>query len=132
MLLIAWLDDKPIGNAYLWMEKAEETEIAVHLPGVPLLTHVEIHPDYRKQGFGTDLVSDAEQRLACLGYRQVALAVRTDNFDAYRLYEQLGYEQWGHGVVECLGYEEKMDDGTLQRPVEKCDVMVKSLTGVRG
>jgi GNAT superfamily N-acetyltransferase len=132
LLLVAWLDDQPIGDAYLWMEEAEEAEIAVHLPGVPLLTHVEIHPDYRDRGFGTELVSNAEQRLADLGHRQVALAVRADNFDAYRLYRRLGYKEWQHGTVECLGYVEKLSDGNVKRSAEICHVMVKSLTGIRG
>jgi hypothetical protein len=36
-----------VANAYLWLEEAEEPELREYLPDVPLLTHVEIHEDYR-------------------------------------------------------------------------------------
>jgi ribosomal protein S18 acetylase RimI-like enzyme len=132
VLLTAWIVSQPVGDAYLWLEEAEEAEIAEHLPEVPLLTHVEIHPDHRNRGLGTELVWYAERMLADLDYTQVALAVRMDNVDAYRLYKRLGYEQWPHRPVKCLGYEEKMPDGNLERPAEICHVMVKSLAALRG
>ena len=70
MLLIAWQDDRPIGVIYLWLEDAEEAELREHLPGTPILNHLEIHPDHRGRGTGTKLIQAAERRLRRLGFRQ--------------------------------------------------------------
>jgi ribosomal protein S18 acetylase RimI-like enzyme len=124
-LLTARLQQDLIGSAYLWLEPADELEIREHLPGVPLLNRIEIRADHRGRGHGTELIRHAEQILARSADR-VALAVRTDNFDAYRLYERMGYVAWDHPPVECM-YEVELADGTLKRGYEKCDIMVKQL-----
>jgi GNAT superfamily N-acetyltransferase len=124
VLFIAWSGDRPIGDAYLWMEPAEEPDIRRALPGVPLLTHVEVLADLRSHGVGTELIAAAERELADRGHRRVALAVEETNVRAARLYERCGYRDWDHPRVHCLPY----DDGSGRpRPVEICRVMVKDL-----
>ncbi len=122
-LLVAWRDDRPIGVTYLWLEAAEEPELREHLPGTPILTHVEIHPDHRGGGAGTALIEAAERRLRMLRYDQVALAVETENDGAARLYKRLGYEDWPHGTVECRS----LTDGNGERQIEICQIMVRTL-----
>ncbi|MET0237744.1 MAG: GNAT family N-acetyltransferase [Kibdelosporangium sp.] len=126
VLLTAWVENTPIGDVYLWLQPADEPEVREHLPGVPLLNHVEVHADHRNRGIGTELVLAAEKLLAERGYDQVALAVRTDNDHAKRLYERLGYEIWPHSEVECV-YEFRLPDGTRARGTETCDMLVKQL-----
>ncbi|MCE7003445.1 GNAT family N-acetyltransferase [Kibdelosporangium philippinense] len=126
ILLTAWLHDKPVGDVYLWLEQADEPEVREHLPGVPLLNHVEVHPEHRNRTVGTQLVSTAEKLLAQQGYEQVALAVRIDNLDAHRLYLRLGYETWPHPPVVCM-YEVRLADGSRKRCPETCYMMVKPL-----
>lgn len=128
VLLTAWLADDPVGDVYVWLERADEPEVRDHLPGVPLLNHVEVRHDHRNSGIGTELVHAAERLLAERGHRRVALAVRIDNTDAYRLYARLEYEIWGHPPVECV-YEFRLPDGTRKRGVETCDMLVKELPG---
>lgn len=128
LLLTAWQENRPIGVVYLWWEPAEEPEIRAHLDGVPLLTHLEVHPTFRKHGTGTALTLAAERELAARGHEQVALAVEESNTDAMRLYTGLGYRDWGHGAVVCHTHEE--DD--RPRMVEICDVLVKDLRGPGG
>ncbi len=124
VLLIAWSSDHPIGDAYLWMEPAEEPDIRRHLPDVPLLTHVEVREDLRCLGVGTTLIAAAEREVIVRGYRRVALAVEESNERAARLYERCGYRDWGHSRVHCFAY----DDGSgKSRPVEICRVLVKNL-----
>lgn len=123
VLLTAWRDRRPIGDVYLWLEEAEERPIREHLPDTPLLTHLEVHRDYRNRGTGTDLVGAAEKELANCGFAKVALAVEIGNHDAKRLYHRLGYEEWEHSTVECLA----LDDGTRSRRTEVCRIMVKRL-----
>ena len=124
LLLTAWQEDRPVGDVYLWWEPAEEPEIREHLPGVPLLNHLEVHPTFRKHGIGTGLTTAAERELAARGFSEVALAVEEGNTDAMRLYERLRYREWPHGKVVCLTHPE---DGR-PRAVEICHVLVKDLS----
>jgi GNAT superfamily N-acetyltransferase len=73
-----------------WMPPVEP-EIRRHLEGVPVLYHFEVGKQLRGQGIGTGLLRYAERMLAEIGHTRVALGVNTDNRDARRLYERLGY-----------------------------------------
>lgn len=126
-LFFAWLGTRPAGDVYVWLEEAEEPPIRWHLQGVPLLTHLEVQPDLRNRGIGRKLVDVAEQYLAGLGCDRVAMAVRTDNGDAARLYERLGYRDWGHGEIVCHAQRTLPGGGVLVEP-ERCHVLVKYLT----
>ncbi|MCR3748949.1 Acetyltransferase (GNAT) family protein [Lentzea californiensis] len=125
MLLTAWQGDVVVGDVYLWLEEAEEPEIQAHLPGTPLLTHLEVHSDLRRKGVGTRLIRAAERLLAGRGYRDVALAVVVGNVDVERLYTRLGFQEWPHGHVKCYA----SSDGNGHRAAEICTVLVKDLTG---
>ncbi|MEU4251132.1 GNAT family N-acetyltransferase [Amycolatopsis sp. NPDC026612] len=128
-LFLAWLGTAPAGAVYLWLEKAEEELIHEHLPGVPLITHLEVHPDLRRLGVGTALVGTVERHLVEQGKDRVALAVRTDNHDADRLYKKLLYRDWGFGEVICYA-RTTLPDGTVLIEPEQCFVRVKDLLPV--
>jgi GNAT superfamily N-acetyltransferase len=131
VLLTAWWDDHPVGDAYLWLEDAEEPELRKYLPGVPLLTHVEVREDFQSRGIGTRLIAAAEATLADprktpnkTRYQLVALAVERHNVRARKLYERLGYRIWQHTAVPyvcCAAF----DDGAAEPEV--CHVMIKDL-----
>lgn len=124
LLLIAWLEDRPIGDVYLWLEPAEEPELREHLPGTPLLTHIEIHPEHRKRGHGVSLMRAAEQELVSQGHRLVALAVELGNHDVMPFYRRLSYREWPYPPVPCLA----LADGIRPRRVEICRILVKGLS----
>jgi predicted N-acetyltransferase YhbS len=126
VLFFAWLGTRPAGAVYLWLEEAEEPPIRRHLPDVALLTHLQVHPELRRIGVGTALVNAVEQHLIGEGHERVALAVRTDNPAAARLYDRLGYEDWGHGKVTCYARITLRNGGVLEVP-EPCYVLVKDL-----
>ncbi|MEV4054697.1 GNAT family N-acetyltransferase [Amycolatopsis sp. NPDC049688] len=128
-LYLARLGPRPAGAVYLWREQAEEEPIRWYLPGVPLITHLEVHRDLRNLGVGQALVGAAERRTVERGHDRVALAVRTDNHDAARLYDRLGYRDWGHGEVTCFA-RTTAPDGTLLVEAEECYVLVKDLVPV--
>ncbi len=128
-LFLGWLGPRPAGVVYLWLEQAEEQLIRDHLPDVPLIMHLEVHQDLRRKGVGTALVRAAERRLLEKGRYQVALAVRTDNHDAARLYKHLGYRDWGHGEVICLA-RMTSPDGTVLIEEEVCYVLVRNLVPI--
>jgi GNAT superfamily N-acetyltransferase len=125
ILLSAWLGDRPAGIVYLWLEEAEEEDIAEHLPGVPVLNHLEVVSDLRSKGIGSRLLAAAEKRFA-ENHDRVVLAVRTDNEAATRLYQRVGYRDWGHGRVVCFT-ETAQPNGEILREEEKCHVLVKDL-----
>ncbi|MET8845759.1 GNAT family N-acetyltransferase [Amycolatopsis sp. NPDC004625] len=128
-LYLARLGLRPAGAVYLWREVAEELPIRHHLPGIPLITHLVVRRDLRRQGIGTALVHAAERHLLETGRYQVALAVRTDNHDAARLYDQLGYRDWGHGEVVCYARTTLRNGAVLEEP-ERCHVLVRDLVPI--
>ncbi|WP_103343394.1 GNAT family N-acetyltransferase [Amycolatopsis sp. CA-126428] len=129
VLFLGWLGSRPAGVVYLWMEEAEEQPIRDHLPHVPLIMNLEVHKDLRRNGVGTALVREAERHLLAKGHYRVALAVRTDNHDAARLYDDLGYRDWGHDKVTCLAAVTS-PDGTVVSEKEVCHVLVKDLVPI--
>jgi ribosomal protein S18 acetylase RimI-like enzyme len=128
-LFLAWLGLQPAGAVYLWLEEAEEQAIRDYLPEVPLITHLEVHRDLRRNGVGTALVDAAERCVVELGGDRVALAVRTDNHYAAGLYQRLEYRDWGFGEVTCYA-RTTLSDGTLLFEPERCYVRVKDLLPV--
>jgi GNAT superfamily N-acetyltransferase len=123
-LLMACRDGDVVGVAYLWLEPAEEPEIREHLPGVPLLMHLEVPDAERKQGFGTLLMDEAEKWLRERGTAELALAVEVGNTEARKLYVHLGYREWDHETVECREYQV---DKNAEPKFETCHVLVKDL-----
>jgi GNAT superfamily N-acetyltransferase len=99
VLLVAWLDDRPVGEVYLDCEPAKEPEVRRHLPGVPVLDHLEVLGPLWGRGIGSALVCAAEDAARQLGHERIALGVGLVNSGARRLYERLGYVDWGHGTV---------------------------------
>jgi GNAT superfamily N-acetyltransferase len=128
VLYTAWHGPEPVGDLYLWLEEAEEPPIRRHLPGVPLLTHLEVREGLRSRGIGRALVEAAEEHLIELGHDLGALAVRTDNHRAASLYRRLGYHDWGRGYVVCRAAR-TTPDGNVVSELELCRVMVKDLLG---
>jgi GNAT superfamily N-acetyltransferase len=126
-LLAAWSGDEVVGAVYLWQDPAEEPELLEYLPGVPLLTHLEVVGSERNRGIGTMLVDATEEAARNLGYGRIALAVEQLNVAAERLYGRLGYRQWDRGLVICTD-KVIQPDGTVTLHAELCRVMVKTLS----
>lgn len=126
VLFIAWQGTEPVGDVYLWLEKAEESLLRWKLPGVALLTHLEVFPRYRNRGIGTTIIKEVEGYLNEIGCHRVALAVREDNVRAARLYQRLGYADWGHGKLVCFA-DVTCPGGRRDVAPETCHVMVRQL-----
>jgi L-amino acid N-acyltransferase YncA len=77
-------------------------------------------------GIGTALIRAAEEAARRLGHQRVALAVGVDNPDARRLYERLGYADWGHGTIVGT-WQDHDRDGPPVTVSETCDVLAKRL-----
>src|SRR5512139_4094251 len=98
-LLVAWDGDRPVGRVYLWREQAYDERVAAELGFVPTLTNLDVEADRRGEGIGRALVAAVERLVVDLGYQRICLGVGVDNPGARRLYDRLGYHDWGHGTV---------------------------------
>jgi GNAT superfamily N-acetyltransferase len=126
VVLVAWLDGRPVGDVFLGCEPAEEPEVRRHLPGVPRLIHLEVLGSFQRRGIGTALVRAGEGTARRLGHERIALGVGVDNRGARRLYERLGYADWDHGTVVAT-WVEHPDGGPPVTLSEVCDMLVKRL-----
>jgi GNAT superfamily N-acetyltransferase len=126
LVLVAWLEGRPAGEVFLDRGPAKEPEVRRHLPGVPQLDHLEVPGPFQGRGIGTALIHAAEATARQLGYERIALGVGLDNPKARRLYERLGYADWGHGTVVGT-WVEHPDDGPPVTLSEVCDMLVKRL-----
>ncbi len=124
VLLVAWAEHAAVGDIYLRLEGPDEDDLA-ELGDVPLLSHLEVLPEYRKQGIGTRLMQRAERIAWERGYDRIALGVTDDNTDAIRLYLSCGYELWQPEPIET--YREIFrDDGSIDAvPDEPCLVYIR-------
>jgi GNAT superfamily N-acetyltransferase len=98
--LIAWHDHTPIGHFLLHWSGPQDAPVMTYLD-VTKAAYLEAgatHGAYQRKGVATALIREAERLAKEHGYTQIGLEVgNTDNPDAKRLYEHLGYVDWGHG-----------------------------------
>jgi GNAT superfamily N-acetyltransferase len=126
VLLAAWLDGRPVGDVFVDCGPAEEPEVRRQLPGVPMLVHLEVLGRLQRRGIGTALIQAGEDTARRLGHRRLALGVGVDNPGARRLYERLGYGDWGHGTIVGT-WVERDRDGPPVTMSETLHVLVKRL-----
>jgi GNAT superfamily N-acetyltransferase len=130
LLLVAWLDGGPVGDVYLSWDPADDPQVRRFLPNVAQLIHLEVLSRLWRRGIGTAVIRAAEEAARGLGHSRIALCVELDNHDARRLYDRLGYEDWGHGQV-VTSWQEPDEHGEPVTCSLDCDVLVKSLLEAR-
>ena len=59
------------------------------------IVNVAVHPDFRRRGLGTLMVTGMVDAARCAGARLVTLEVRMSNRDAQKLYARLGFVEVG-------------------------------------
>lgn len=84
----------------LWLVALDGDTVAGYVGSQSVLDeadmmNVAVHPDYRRQGIGRDLVLALAEALQQKGIRGLMLEVRQSNVPAIALYEQLGFQQVG-------------------------------------
>ena len=90
-----------LGNRLsLWLVAMDGDTVAGYVGSQSVLDeadmmNVAVHPDYRRQGIGRELVLALAEALQKKGIRGLMLEVRQSNAPAIALYEQLGFQQVG-------------------------------------
>jgi GNAT superfamily N-acetyltransferase len=126
VLLVAWLEGRPVGEVFLDCEPATEPEVRRQFSRGAQARPLGGPGAVWGRGIGTALIRAAEGTALQLGYERIALGVGLDNPKARRLYERLGYGDWGHGSVVGT-WVEYPDDGPPVTLSEVCDMLVKRL-----
>jgi GNAT superfamily N-acetyltransferase len=128
--LIAWHDGIPVGHFLLRWSGPDEAQVRRHYIDVTRCAFLQsgaTRTEDRRKGVATALIREAEQLAKAHGCTHIGLSVgSTDNPDAKRLYEHLGYGDWGQG--EYLSSWDAMDSlGNLVIESEIVIYMHKSL-----
>jgi ribosomal protein S18 acetylase RimI-like enzyme len=124
-LLVAVLDDLPVGVIYVRWEPADEPEVRSGLPQASLVNNLWVHQLYRRRGVATALLAEAERLSRGRGRPAVALGVAPTNDDAIALYTSCGYALWRRSVPTTA---ETFDaDGTRHETPDVCDMLFKKL-----
>lgn len=125
--LIAWIGLQPVGHLNLKWNGDKEPQVRAHVADTPELNGISVWPpDMQSQGIGTSLITAAEAMIRDRGYVQVGLGVEISNQRAQRLYERLGYRDWGLGTYHDR-WVEVDDDGREISHDDPCIYLLKSL-----
>ena len=82
--VVARVADRPVGFGGLWL-MVDEAHI----------TTIGVHPDWRRQGIGRQLVLALADLAIAIGARRMTLEVRASNEAAQALYRDFGFEVAG-------------------------------------
>ena len=127
--LIAWHDHIPVGHFLLRWSGPDDARVmsSVNVKQSAYLSSGGTRVAYRRKGGATAFIREAEQLAQAKGCVQIGLKVgSTANPDAKRLYEHLGYIDWGYGDF-LMSWEYIDLDGTTGTEAEIVTSMYKSL-----
>jgi ribosomal protein S18 acetylase RimI-like enzyme len=125
--LIAWHGAEPVGHFLLRWDGPTDDPTGQYPPHTPCLESGATKPALQRRGIGTRMILEAERIAREQGYRHIGLAVgSTDNPLAQRLYERLGYRNWGRGEF-TITWDYETKDGRKGTESEACIYMFKAL-----
>ena len=129
LYLIAWLEGKPVGHVDVhWEGLSWRNNEAVkqYTVGCPELNGLGVIEELQSRGIGTKLIAAAEQVIRERGYKRAGLAVDLNNDRARRLYERLGYQDWGKGSYDD-SYEVEIAPGMRRVFTDQVTLLTKDL-----
>jgi ribosomal protein S18 acetylase RimI-like enzyme len=122
--LLAWQDQQVVGWVTL-LVRSKYDEVRELLGDFPEMNALAARPPGR--GIGTALIRSAEDAARESGAGLIGLAVGEDNEGAVRLYDRLGYTDWGHGPVVDRWTEYDDAGHVVQQHASPCAYLVKPL-----
>ncbi|MBV6700462.1 GNAT family N-acetyltransferase [Kitasatospora aureofaciens] len=123
--LVAWVDDRPVGNAELRWNGCAAAEVRRSLPDCPEINGLDVAEPLRGRGIGTALIRHAERLAVRRGVRRIGLGVDEEgNPRAAALYARLGYRP----VVRYIDRWSYVDDrGEVHDVEDPCVFLAKEL-----
>lgn len=84
----------------LWLVAAQENQVIGYVGSQTVLgetdmMNIAVHPNYRKQGIGTELIKHLIDALTSRGSHSLMLEVRISNEAAISVYNKLGFVEVG-------------------------------------
>ncbi|MBQ3558582.1 MAG: ribosomal protein S18-alanine N-acetyltransferase [Agathobacter sp.] len=76
------------------------------------VTNVAVSPNFRKRGYGEQLVATAKEVAKDAGAESIFLEVRVSNVPAISLYKKLGFEELG---IRKKFYEHPVEDAIIMK-----------------
>ena len=73
------------------------------------INYLAVSPEYRRQGFATQIMQEAEKKLRQTGCTKINLQVRTSNIDTIGFYKSIGFSK---DEVISMGKRLVQDDET--------------------
>jgi ribosomal protein S18 acetylase RimI-like enzyme len=123
--LLAWRGGAVVGRVTLLRSSKYANVRAVH-GAIWEMNALEARQPGR--GIGTGLIVAAEHETAAAGQAILGLAVEPGNDRARRLYDRLGYADWGHGPVVDEWTEHDDVGRVVQEHRDRCDYLIKVLS----
>ncbi|KKI90549.1 hypothetical protein WQ54_21715 [Bacillus sp. SA1-12] len=108
LYLIAWKNSIPIGHFLLRWCGPQDTYVtnSIDITYSAFLEAGLTKDEYRRMGVATAIIQEAERLSKEKGCTHIGLEVGVENSEAKRLYEKLGYKDWGYGEFpiswECI------------------------------
>lgn len=105
VLLVAETNGDLVGQIFIHFSSRWRNHFSLQKSAY--LHSFRVKPKFRNQGFGSNLLTEAENRTIQYGYQRVIISVAQDNPDALRLYQNRGYIQFGNdpGVWSFYDHE---------------------------
>lgn len=128
LYLIAWNDNIPIGHFLLRWSGPQDVSVTnkINITNSAFLEAGLTIDEYRRMGVATAIILEAERLAKVKGCTHIGLEVGVENPEAKRLYESLGYKDWGYGEFK-ISWEYIDYDGNKAIDSEIVIFMQKSL-----
>jgi GNAT superfamily N-acetyltransferase len=127
--LIAWHGHVPVGHYLLRWNGPDMDPSGKYPYPTPYLESGLTKDAYRRKGVASSIMRAAEGLAREKGFHSIGLAVGArDNPEARRLYEGLGYRDWGQGEL-TISWEDLNSDNPDGVGSEVCIYMFKNIAG---
>lgn len=125
--LIAWEDNIPVGHIQVRFDGMQDSNyVKQFVNGYAHIESLRVKEEYRNQGIGTQLILESEKLAKQKGLTKIGIAVgETDNPNARKLYEKMGYKEWDKGTFN-VSWTVKDKSGQEITETEKCIYLIKT------
>lgn len=126
--IVAWRGNEPVGRCTV-LASSKYQAVTDVLGSIPEINALETFT--QGQGIGTELIFAAEGVAREAGATALGIAVELENDGALRLYERLGYSDWGRGHVEDVWFEHDEHGEPTREHHDPCSYLTKTLSEPR-